>query len=131
MSVDNYLDMLQDLQREYRRVSNKITISTDENPYTTELAGLHSDASEWCRKITALLGNSEDSYELRRWERRRADIWTSPKRFWIISKIKETKILRPEASLRRMKMQWTRMSGKNGSGKCRNSLLMMLPAWKI
>ena len=45
MSVDNYLDMLQDLQREYRRVSNKITISTDENPYTTELAGLHSDAS--------------------------------------------------------------------------------------
>ena len=38
MSVDNYLDMLQDLQREYRRVSNKITISTDENPYTTELA---------------------------------------------------------------------------------------------
>lgn len=73
MSVDNYLDMLQDLQREYQRVSNKITISTDENPYTTELAGLHSDASEWCRKITALLGNSEDSYELRRWERRRAE----------------------------------------------------------
>ena len=73
MSVDNYLEVLQDLQREYRRTNNKITISTSENPYTADLAKLHADASEECRKITALLGDKEESYELRRWERRRAE----------------------------------------------------------
>lgn len=73
MSVDNYLEVLQDLQREYRRINNKITISTSENPYTADLAKLHADASEACRKITALLGDKEESYELRRWERRRAE----------------------------------------------------------
>ena len=73
MSVDNYLEVLQDLQREYRRINNKITISTAEDPYTADLAKLHADASEECRKITALLGDKEESYELRRWERRRAE----------------------------------------------------------
>ena len=73
MSVDSYLEVLQDLQREYRRINNKITISTAEDPYTADLAKLHADASEACRKITALLGDKEESYELRRWERRRAE----------------------------------------------------------
>ena len=29
------------------------------------------------------------------------------------------------------KGEFVAILGKNGSGKCRNSLLMMLPAWKI
>ena len=52
MSVDNYLEMLQDIQREYRRIHNRIEISTAADPYTSELAELHSEASECCRKIT-------------------------------------------------------------------------------
>lgn len=89
MSVDNYLEILQNLQREYRRINNKITISTDNNPYTTELAELHSDASEVCRKISALLGDREDSYELRRWERKRAEHLDRSKR--ILDHLKDKK----------------------------------------
>lgn len=89
MSVDNYLEILQNLQREYRRINNKITISTDNNPYTTELAELHSDASEVCRKISALLGDREDSYELRRWERKRAEHLDRSKR--ILEHLKDKK----------------------------------------
>lgn len=89
MSVDNYLEILQNLQREYRRINNKITISTDNNPYTTELAELHSDASEVCRKISALLGDKEDSYELRRWERKRAEHLDRSKR--ILDHLKDKK----------------------------------------
>ena len=89
MSVDNYLEILQNLQREYRRINNKIMISTDNNPYTTELAELHSDASEVCRKISALLGDREDSYELRRWERKRAEHLDRSKR--ILDHLKDKK----------------------------------------
>ena len=35
MSVDNYLEMLQDIQREYRRIHNRIEISTAADPYTS------------------------------------------------------------------------------------------------
>ena len=89
MSVDNYLEILQNLQREYRRINNKIMISTDNNPYTTELAELHSDASEVCRKLSALLGDREDSYELRRWERKRAEHLDRSKR--ILDHLKDKK----------------------------------------
>ena len=89
MSVDNYLEILQNLQREYRRINNKIMIRTDNNPYTTELAELHSDASEVCRKISALLGDREDSYELRRWERKRAEHLDRSKR--ILDHLKDKK----------------------------------------
>lgn len=87
MSVDNYLEVLQDTQREYRRITNKITISEADARYTSELAELHSEASECCRKITALLGNREDSYELRKWEKRRAEHLDTCKR--ILDKLKK------------------------------------------
>ena len=89
MSVDNYLEMLQDIQREYRRIHNRIEISTAADPYTSELAELHSEASECCRKITSLLGNREDSYELRKWEKRRAEHLDACKR--ILEHIKSKK----------------------------------------
>ena len=89
MSVDNYLEMLQDIQREYKRIHNRIEISTAADPYTSELAELHSEASECCRKITSLLGNREDSYELRKWEKRRAEHLDTCKR--ILEHIKSKK----------------------------------------
>ena len=89
MSVDNYLEMLQDIQREYKRIHNRIEISTAADPYTSELAELHSEASECCRKITSLLGNREDSYELRKWEKRRAEHLDACKR--ILEHIKSKK----------------------------------------
>ena len=87
MSVDNYLEVLQDTQREYRRITNKITISEADARYTSELAELHSEASECCRKITALLGNREESYELRKWEKRRAEHLDACKK--ILDKLKK------------------------------------------
>ena len=129
MSVDNYLEILQNFQREYRRINNKITISTDNNPYTTELAELHSDASEVCRKIRALLGDREDSYELRRWERKRAEHLDRSKR--ILDHLKDKKNENIAAAGKSSSDEDTvdDETKKAGSVKLRSSRLMMLPEW--